>query len=357
MDVTIDTNCRHVTLAGTTRYVNGLISAMRTLPDIKLHEIAWQVDNLDYNQPMRALKTLYRERFWAPYIAKWQLSRRHTDVFHSPAGYLIEPPPTSARVVTLHDLAIVRHPERFRLWKRKTGFLGLQRACQANHIITVSRFTADEAMEVMGIGPERLYPIHHGCDFTIDAAEAKPTVFVVPSEFFLFVGSIEPGKNLALLRETYLLGEKLGTPLPPLIVVGARWEGVEHEGEWPQNWIGAGRIPDDELVFLYRRASALLFPSKYEGFGFPLVEAMTLGCPVICSPVASLSEIVESAAMQVPLSPEAYLRAANAILKDSEIRLALIAHGYERAKQFSWEKCARETAEIYKLAMEFKHKN
>lgn len=357
LDVTIDTNCRHVTRAGTTRYVDGLISAMRVVPDINLHEISWKVDNLEYNQPARAIKTLYRERFWAPYIARRQLDQRNTDVFHSPAGYLIDPPVNAGYVTTLHDLAIVRHPERYRLWQRKTGLSRLRKICEAQHIITVSKFTADEAMEIMGVSAECLHPIHHGCDFQPDSEEAAPQGFSVPSDFFLFVGSLEPGKNLSLLRQVYALAERSGISLPPLVVVGARWEGVEHEGEWPAGWIGAGRIPDTELVFLYRRASALLFPSKYEGFGLPLIEAMTLGCPVVCSPVASIPEIVEDAAMQISLTPEAYLSNANDLLKKPALRSDLIARGHERAKAFSWEKCARETIEVYKLAMEFNHKN
>ncbi len=349
MKLAIDTNSRRITKAGTTRYLEGLLDGLRRVaPDLEIQELEWPVDNLVYKQPARMLKTSFRELVWAPFIAVPSLKSSRPDVFHAPAGSLIPRVHGIPWVATLLDLAMLRHPERFRAWQRTTGATRLRRTLASDAVITISTFTADEAVSLMGAERKKLHPILLGCDFVPDSPEAAPAGFKVPGEFLLFVGSLEPGKNLSLLRQVYLMAESEGKPLPPLIVVGARWEGVGHEGEWPQCWIPAGRIPDDELVYLYRRALALVFPSKYEGFGFPPLEAMTLGCPVICSAVASLPEVVGEAALYAELTMQSYLDAIRRLLDEDKLRDDLVRLGRTQAAKFSWEKCARETLDVYR---------
>lgn len=350
MNVTIDTNSRYTTRAGTTRYLEGLLSGLKQLSDatLRIEELAWPIDNFAYRQPQRSMKTAYRELIWPWLIARSQLANSRPDIFHSPTGFFVSPPANMPHIVTLHDLAMFRHPERFRKWQRFSGPFRLRKLRHANHIIAISQFTADEAIKLLGISAHMISIIHHGCDFSPDSPEQLPRGFATPSWFFLFVGSLEPGKNLRLLRECYMMAEKEGCNLPPLVVVGARWQGVEFEGHWPKSWIQAGRINDAELVYLYRRATALLFPSKYEGFGFPPLEAMTLGCPVVCSTSASLPEVVGSAALFSELTPPAFLHAMKCLLESATRRIELIDAGRERSAQFSWKKCAQETFSIYK---------
>src|SRR5215475_13738832 len=140
-------------------------------------------------------------------------------------------------------------------------------------------------------------------------------------------------------------------PLPPLLIVGARWAGVGTEGSPPPGWQYLGRLPDAELVYLYRRALALVFPSKYEGFGLPVVEAMMLGCPVICSPVASLPEVGGNAALFTDLKPEDYLKAMRQVSREVSLRNELIEKGLAQAANFSWNKCAREMLEVYRATL------
>ena len=348
MKVAIDTSTRHLTRAGTTRYLNGLLGGFQALPGVAFHEIVWPVDNFAYRQPARALKTFYRELVWAPLVAPGLVRQSGGELFHAPAGYLIDPPAGVPFVATLHDFAVLRHGERFRAWHRARGRSRCKKICAANRIIAISDFTASEAMELLGVPASKLERVLHGCDFRSDSPESTPGEFAVPDEFFLFVGSLEPGKNLALLRQVYLLAGSRGVSIPPLVVVGARWEGVRHEGEWPGSWIAAGRIPDEQLVHLYRRAIAHVFPSKYEGFGFTPLEAMTLGCPVICSRVASIPEVAGEAALYAEQTPEAYLGAMLRVLEEDGLRGDLIQRGYQQAAKFSWEKCARETLQVYK---------
>jgi alpha-1,3-rhamnosyl/mannosyltransferase len=220
---------------------------------------------------------------------------------------------------------------------------------EVDRILCISQFTADEAMALLEIPARLLEVVYCGCDFHPEErlpSEQKPE-FDLPAEFFLFVGSLEPGKNLALLRAVYELASARKESLPPLLVVGVRWAGVAGEGVPPAGWQYLGRQPDAVLQYLFRRALALVFPSKYEGFGLPVAEAMALGCPVVCSRVASLPEVGGDAACYAGLNAEEYLLAMRRIDRDREYREELRGKGREQAQQFSWPRCARETVEIY----------
>jgi alpha-1,3-rhamnosyl/mannosyltransferase len=208
-------------------------------------------------------------------------------------------------------------------------------------------------MALLGLPAARLDVVHNGCDWHRDTLAVTETVpdFVVPDEFFLFVGSLEPGKNLRLLRAAYLLAESSGHRLPPLLIVGVRWAGVAAEGTPPAGWQYLGWQSDAVLLFLYRRARALVFPSVYEGFGLPVIEAMTQGCPVICSPVASLPEVAGDAALMGPLDPAWYRGAMEGLGSKPDVRTEFITRGHTNAGRFSWLRCATETLEVYRRAV------
>ncbi len=352
MRVALDTNAVYMTRAGVARYVRGLQQGFRQLaaPGLELIELAWRVENFEYRQPQRAMRTFFRELIWAPFIAPAILAKQQADLLHSTLGVFVIPPKGIKHVATLHDLAVLREPKRFRAWQRRATLKRLRRLSLADRIICDSQFTAAEARELLGSSQNRLEVVYCGCDFARDgppAIEAAP-VTATPADFFLFVGSLEPGKNLALLKEVYALAAKQAVKLPPLVIVGARWEGVPNEGAPPFDWLYLGRQSDNVLVYLYRRALALLFPSKYEGFGFPVVEAMALGCPVICSRVASLPEVGGDAALYAELDPAAYLQAIQRLLREHSLRQELIERGHEQAQNFSWKKCAEETLAVYR---------
>ncbi len=349
--VGIDTNALYSTQAGSARYVRGLLAGLEQVAPagMTIREVAWKVPNFGFRQPQRGLRTLYRECFWAPWIAPRQLRRDGIETYHSTATILVQPPAPIRHVATLLDLAMLRHPERFRSWHLRSARRSLTRLAGADRIICISQFTADEAMDLLHLPACRLTVVHIGCDFKADTLppETTPPGALLPDEFFLFVGSLEPGKNLALLRAAYQLARAQGHPLPDLVVVGARFAGLASEGEAPANWHYLGRIPDSALVHLYRRALALVFPSKYEGFGLPVAEAMTLDCPVICSRVASLPEVAGDAALYADATPEAYLAAMRDLLKDGALRGQLQELGRRQASKFSWQRCARETLAAY----------
>jgi alpha-1,3-rhamnosyl/mannosyltransferase len=350
--VGLDTNALYTTQAGCARYVRGLLRGLRTIPapGLDLREIAWPVENLGYRQPARALKTFYRELIWANTIAPRRLRHEGIDLLHSTVGWLIRPPRGMKHIASLMDLALLRHPERYRRWQRQTAGRRLARLARVDRILCISRFTADEAMALLGLPASKLEVTYLGCDFPGDPGSVSGQIpdFPVPNDFFLFVGSLEPGKNLALLREVYLRAEAQGAVLPPLLIVGVRWAGVGTEGPPPREWHYLGRLPDAALVYLYRRALALVFPSKYEGFGLPVLEAMTLGCPVICSPVASLPEVGGQAVLYCDLTAEAYGAGLRRVAADDALRQELSAKGRQQATLFSWDRCAAETLGVYR---------
>jgi glycosyltransferase involved in cell wall biosynthesis len=352
MRVGLDTNAIYVTRAGAARFIRGLQLGFSQLQERNLEviELAWPVENFEYRQPHRALKTLYREILWARFIAPRLLAKQKIDLFHSAAAILVTPGEHIRHVATLHDLAVIRHPERFRRWHLHAARKQLGRLGQADRVICGSEFSAQEAVSLLGLSRSRISVVYYGCEFqSLQAPPVEqPPEGPLPPEFFLFVGSLEPGKNLALVKAAYELAEQQGETLPPLFIVGARWEGVANEGPPPAQWHYLGRQPDAVLVYLYRRALALLFPSKYEGFGFPVVEAMALGCPVVCSRVASLPEVGGEAALYAELSPAAYLDAMQRLLRETALRTELVAQGYAQAGKFTWKKCAEETLAIYR---------
>jgi len=356
MKVALDTNGLYTTRAGVARYLLGLMQGFREMgpsaPEIV--PFAWPVFNLEYRQPARALKTAWRELVWANTAAPFRMLRLRPDVLHFACSGVFRHHALPT-VATIHDVTALRFPAKFRPWQRLSAPHRLRRLAAADRIVCVSRFTADESVRLLGADPARIHVVYEGSVFA-DPREVseRPPEFNLPPSFFLFVGSLEPGKNLALLRETYVLAAARGVALPPLVIIGARWEGVAMEGAPPRGWIYAGRLDDDVLAYCYRRAEALLFPSLYEGFGLPVLEAMSLGCPVICAPVASLPEVGGNAPRYADLTPEAWLEAAQELMRDAAGRRQRIEEGRRQAARFSWKRCAEETAEAYAAAVRAK---
>ena len=341
MRVALETNPHYASRAGVARYVRGLLQGLRaTAPaDLQLQELGWAVENFGSAQPARAVKTALRELAWAPFVSPGLM--RQADLVHHTFGPLLPFVRGPRHVLTLCDVALLRHPERFRRWHLRSGVRNLRRAKDADRIICISRFTADEAMAVLGLPASKLEVVHLGVTL---AAQEEP-LSALPPEFCLFVGSLEPGKNLAFLNA---LWREHGAKLPPLVIVGARWSGVAGEGAPPANWIYLGYQSDGALLALYRRAKALLFPSTYEGFGLPVLEAMAAGCPVICAPLTSLPEVAGGAACLAELDTGRWSQAIREVGHDPE---NWRQRGLARAREFSWEKCARETVAIYRSVL------
>jgi glycosyltransferase involved in cell wall biosynthesis len=232
--------------------------------------------------------------------------------------------------MTVHDLAILRAPQAFPRWHRLYGRAGLTRVLRAaDAIVAVSAFTRAETVELAGVPAERIRVVPHGVDavFTEDGRAAD-------GAYVLAVATLEPRKNLARAVEAARVA---GVELR---VVGARgWGGIEVEG-----WVG--EIPDSELAALYRGARCVVYPSLYEGFGLPVLEAMACGTPVVTSVGTAMEEIAGGAAVLVdPLDVDAI---ASGIQLATERRDELVALGRERASMFTWQRAADAVVEIWR---------
>jgi glycosyltransferase involved in cell wall biosynthesis len=309
--VGVDTSPLVQTRAGTARHIRGLLGALRNRSDLDL-------ELLSFGGVGRA-SSLLRDGIWYPLGLPRRA--RALDVLHCTTfrGPTHTPVPT---VLTVHDLAILRFPEAFPRWHRLYGRAGLVRVLRAaDAIVAVSEFTREETIALIGVPAERIHVVHNGVDpaFAPDGPRAE-------GDYVLAVATLEPRKNLSRVVEASRIA---GVELR---VVGARgWGGVDVPG-----W--AGELPDVELAALYRGARCVLYPSLYEGFGLPVLEAMASGTPVVTSRDTAMEEVAGGAAVLVdPLDVGSI---ADGIAEAVSRREELVSRGLARARTFSWERAA-----------------
>jgi alpha-1,3-rhamnosyl/mannosyltransferase len=315
--VALDVSPLRQTRAGTARYLNGLLGA--GLPGVEVHQVA-------FGGPGR-LTAAARDIVW--YLGVLPLAARGADVLHCPTYRAPLSCPTPV-VVTVHDLAVFRYPETFRRWTRRYSRAIVPRVLRAaTHVIAVSEFTKGELGTLLGLPAERVTVVPNAVDRVF-----TPAGEAAAGEYVLAVGTLEPRKNLPRLAEA---AARLGVELR---VVGTRgWGRVAVPGSVRL----LGEVPDAELAALYRGARCLAYPSLYEGFGLPVLEAMACGCPVVTSAGGACEEVAGGAAVLVDPLDVASIAAGIERAGDG-------AAGIERARQFSWEAAAAATAAVYRAA-------
>jgi glycosyltransferase involved in cell wall biosynthesis len=313
-------------LAGTARYDTGLGAALERLPDL-------EVTRLSFGGPGRA-SALARDLAWYLALLPRHAGRAGLDVIHC-TSYRAPLRSRVPVVVTVHDLAVLRHPELFPAWTRLYSRTWLRPTLRAAaRVIAVSEFTGREVVELAGVPADRVRVVANATDETVFTSEGPR----VEGDYVLALGTLEPRKNLARLAEaTHRLGLELR-------VVGATGWGDVSVGVDSVRWLG--RLDDAEVAALYRGALCFAYPSLYEGFGIPVLEAMRCGTPVVTSAGSAMEEVVGEAAELVdPLDPAAI---AAGIQRAIERRDELRAAGLERARGFSWDAAARATADVYR---------
>jgi glycosyltransferase involved in cell wall biosynthesis len=237
----------------------------------------------------------------------------------------------------VHDLAVLRHPEAFPRWTRTYVPHVLPHVLRAaRSVIAVSEFTASELEVLLRVPREKIRIVPNGVDasFTVDGPRAE-------GSYVLAVGTLEPRKNLARAIEA---AELAGVELR---VVGARgWGGVEASGP-NATWLG--EVDDAELARQYRGSLCVLYPSLYEGFGIPVLEAMACGAAVVTSRGGATEEVAGDAAVLVDARDTAAIAAGieDAIARRAELR----ERGIERARAFSWDDTASRTQSVYEEAL------
>jgi len=283
------------------------------------------------------------------------------DILHGPAYELLYHR-GGRSVVSIPDLTFHLHPDWLGSEWREHFIQDVRSSLErADLFITISNFIKGEMIEHLEIPGEKIVVTHLGVEgrFTPHGADGERRVLInrygLSRPYLLSVATQEPKKNLPVLLQAYrILADRLPDP-PRLVLVGKRgWETPGIREEIDAKGLGRlaivlGYATMEDLPRLYRHAEIFLFPSIYEGFGLPLLEAMASGCPVAASNAASIPEITGDAAVLFdPHDPEAMAVRIEEILKDRERRMELSQRGIERAKSFTWEETARKTLEAYK---------
>jgi len=293
------------------------------------------------------------------------LARLGLDLYHSLYDFLPLRIPAERVVLTLHDLIWVEQPRliherRFgpitrtatHLYARATMPYAIK---HANHVIAISAHTRDRAVAYFGVDPARITVVPHG----VDREQFPPSSTSVTAErpFFLCVGAGQPQKNLGVaVRAFALLAERFRDLALVFAGRGDSNHALQHLAR--QLGVGdrvtfSGPVPHSDLLRLMHTATALVFPSLIEGFGLPVLEAMSTGCPVICSAIPTLTEVTGGAAVMCdPITPERFAAAMEDLLRHQSRRQELRAAGLARATRFDWPTCATATRQVYRTVLE-----
>jgi len=306
----------------------------------------------DFKSKNFKLPPLFWEQLWNRFhILPIEKLIGEVDVFHT--SDWLEPPSRCPKVTTIHDLIIYKYPETFQPrgghdivgnLKRKLAWVKKESAL----IISVSESTKQDIVEILKIPAKKIRVIHEACnsEFTEKSAEDTEKIkkkYGIKGDYLLAVGTLEPRKNLKRVIEAFKI---LDIRNLELVIAGKFGWGDQSAISNQQSAIRLlGYVSDEDLPILYSGAQVFVYPSLYEGFGLPILEAMACGCPVVTSNVSSMPEIAGQAAVLV--NPEKVEDIARGIQEALKNREELIKKGKVRAQEFSWEKTARETLKAY----------
>ncbi len=343
---------------GIGRYVESLVHAMAGVlaPDEQLFLIesskyptGWE-GAVDVESSPFSLAQQWK----VPWLLRWLKA----DLYHS-AYYLMPYFPGVPTVLTVYDVIPLRFPEhstaRARLLFRLTTKLALH---ASEHVIAISEATKQDYVHFFGVPLDRItaIPLAASDRFSPrppEEVEALQRKYGLPDRFFLYLGSNKPHKNLGRLVEAWAKVK----PKDVAMVIAGAWISQFPEPKVAAEKLGVpviwlGPVPEDDLLALYSAAEAFVFPSLYEGFGLPVLEAMACGAPVACSNISSLPEVAGDAALYLdPESVDSISEALRRLLSDAELRVTLRERGLERAGEFSWNRTAERTLEVYRSVL------
>jgi alpha-1,3-rhamnosyl/mannosyltransferase len=349
---------------GIRRYVDGLVSGLTSLGE-QLELVA-----LGGREAPSPLSHVPEPRH-PPTNLGWTLiglpraaRRGRVDLIHAPA-YTAPVWAGVPVVVTIHDVSYARHPQWYPYRQDRLRRVFYRRsACSASHIITDSAFSASEITAAYGIGGDRITvaPLGVAHDFapTTPASLACELPADVSMPFLLHVGDLHERRNLAVVVDALLEARRHFGALPALSLVlagvdrgvGDGLSEIVKEADAPEAVVRLGVVDEEQLRMLYRCAAALVYPSRYEGFGLPVLEAMASGTPVIASRAASIPEVLGNAGILVdPEDTRGWVQAIIAVVNDEHRRSEMKAAGLARAAQFTWARTARITLDVYRRAV------
>lgn len=326
--------------------------------DRKYHQRFIQSPNIHPHvfQPVTRLPILMR--YWMNHPVRKHITKSKADVLFSPDGFI--PLGMSVPKVSMfHDVAYFRYPELLQSRIRRFYDKWIPRYMSyTNHIITVSEFSKKEIMEGYQVPAEKITVVYNGITddyqpIPIDQQNEVRSKYTQGRPYFLYLGAIHPRKNVATLVKAFDQFKATGPSDYQLVLAGRNawmtsdvFNAIE-KSRFKSEIHQPGYIPTQQATTLVASATALVYPSLYEGFGLPLVEAMACGVPVICSNASSLPEVAGNAALLFePMDVDQLSKHLQTISSNGTKRNELIQSGFERSKFFSWDKTA---AEIYSV--------
>ncbi|MDX1997789.1 MAG: glycosyltransferase family 1 protein [Thermoanaerobaculia bacterium] len=367
MSPTIGIDCRKAQDFGIGTYIRGLVGGLANLDGETHYRLLVSPEGREAlgELPPNFELVVEGSRVYSlreQVMLPWRLSRLHLDLFHA-THYVLPLYVPSRVVVTIHDIIHLLFPEFLpnRLafhYARRMIRRSLERG---DRIIAVSERTKTDLVEYFDVDGEKIEVVYNGVEerFREHLAEADRAALLrrlgVPDEYLLFVGNPKPHKNLDRVLAACARARELAAgELPPLVCVGARETELVKVRRWAERLGLADRVhflgfvAEGDLPALYQGATLLLYPTLYEGFGLPVVEAMAAGTAVITSSTSALEEIGRGAAELVdPLDVEALAAAITRLVADPAARRDLAARGLKRAQKFQWSLAALRTRAIY----------
>lgn len=304
--------------------------------------------------------------FWEHIALYYELKKQNITIFHGPAFFTpLWKPKGCKYVITVHDITFKKYSEGFTLATRLYYTALFPRSLHlADVIITDSISTKNDLIESYGINSEKIQVVYLGIseEFLkkVHSVDPKKVIakYNLPEKYFLFTGVLSPRKNLLTILDAFKAIKEKYKAYKLVIVGRPGWlyqEIFEKVTALSLNndVLFIDYVPEHELPFFYRNATIFLFPSLYEGFGLPILEAMASGCAVITSNVSSMPEVAGDAALYVnPTKKEELIHAMKTIINNKDVQRQLQKKGFSQIKKFSWEKTARETAAVYTKLLE-----
>jgi len=366
MLVGVDVSALAFNTAGTATYIRGLLQGLRLTEKnqhLRIIELSYSPFFGRHHRWLRIIDAVNRDIVWINTKLPKKALANQCDLIHSPAMMA----PRKCRlplVLTVLDLYIFRNRSAFPIWLQTIMFRRLPKVLKNSaKIIAISQFTKQEILDFFpDVNENKIMVTHLGVDSIFKKVADEESLQIkskygLAKPFIITVSTIEPRKNLKnLLRSYALVQNKLEHDL---VIVGAYgWKSADHmtlihklklEGRVKYT----GYVDTSDLPALYSAADIFIYPSLYEGFGLPPLEAMACGCPVITSNCSSLPEVVGDAAIQInPKNIEQLAFAIECLIANNDMKEFLREAGLKRASEFSWERCAQETIEAYKQAIQ-----
>ena len=352
--------------AGVGNYVTNLIRELANLDTSNTYLIYTSKENKKYfktnnkrliikdiglfslNKPIRVL--------WEQLVLPFSLLWNKIDVLHSP-GFVCPIIKTTKSVVTIHDMTFFSHPKVHTFFKRIYFPLMITLSLWvSNKTISVSNNTTKDISKYVRINKKKVSTIYESFNQLSMPEHTSTDEFLrnrynIHSKYLLFVGTLEPRKNI---KSIIIALSKIKDKKVKLVIVGGKgWMyddlfSVLKKLKLEDRVIFTGYVPDEELGSFYRNAEGFIYPSFYEGFGIPILEAMYFGCPVITSNISSMPEVAGDAAILInPKSINELTDAIDTLLSNAKLRKDMIKKGLSNVKRFSWERMARETLNVY----------